>query len=637
MPHRLSVRRLLAAAILALALAAPTVTLARGWSVDTSADVRWLVTPQGEKFFSLGVNTTNGGSKADLALGTKAYHFTRFYPDLAAWGAKAQERLTAWGFNTAGGWSEPTAVMSLPLIPEIDLGRNAKLHWYDIFDPLMEATVDATAREIMGWTRGNPRVLGVFTDNEVGWWNAPLFAWHLERPWAIHSKRVLWKMLHERYQGKWNRLLEDFVPASEGLDSFEKLKEGGAALKLRPGGQGIRAVGQFTRLIAGRYYELVFRAMRKAAPEFLVVGDRLPLYYDQNAVLAQKGLVDVLSTNYNVDCEDGWVAPYYFEGLRELSPAPVLISEFFFAADENRSGNTNNGHLMHVATQAERARGAAAAVRNFAAFPNVAGVHWFQYNDEPTGGRGDGEDFNMGLVDIHDKPYERLTQALAQANAQAPALHAASRWAKAPEEGVSPVILRAAPGHSTTDGSLLDWKDKAATRLLGFKAPRPYVPFGDVHLAWTPEGLSFFTIAGNYVDLSLMDAANFPLSETFQLRFTVDAGAGPREFGVFLAPRPHSVWPGRYELTPQLWRCEKGRPVERVEEASLVKALDKPLPHIQVEGFLPAGLLGVQALEPGQKIRLGVAANNFYRELTMAWAGRTVVLGQALDNAGEKQ
>ena len=631
--------------LLILLLLVPSLSHARGWSTTTDANgVRWLVTPERAQFFSLGVNTIHPGSNDAKAQANQAYYFAHSYPDKKAWAEAAQSRLASWGFNTAGGWSDPTQDMSLPIIPEIDLGRNSKLHWYDIFDPAMQSTADEVAVEITAPYKDNPRILGYFTDNEVGWWNAPLFLWHLERGWAFSSKRELWRLLNDHYQGKWEKLLADFVPAP-GFDSFEQLKESGAALKLRPGGNGIKVIGEFTYMIARRYYELAYQAMRKAEPKALVVGDRLPLYYNQDAVLAQRGFVDVLSTNYNVDCEDGWVAPYYFEGLRELSSAPVLISEFFFAAQENRSGNANNGHLMHVKTQEQRARGASAALRNFASFPNVAAVHWFQFADEPTGGRSDGEDFNMGLVDIHDKPYELLTEAFTAATAGVPAIHAASRWERAPGKELETVLLRTARPKSVTDGSLLDWGDKRGTRLKGFAAPKPYVPFGDVHLAWGPEGLYFLNIAGNYVDLSLLDyQGEFPLSETYQIHIMADAGVGPRSFAVHLAPRPHSVWPGRYEITAQLWRYEDGKPVERLgmgqgagEAGQLVQALDKPLPHIQVEGLIPAKLLGVEKLEPGQKVALSIRATNFYRELTMTWTGREVVLGQAEDNAGATQ
>src|SRR5207249_2568346 len=172
-------------------------------------------------------------------------------------------------------------------------------------------------------------------------------------------------------------------------------------------------------MVAERYYRLVHDALRAADPEALIFGDRLPIYYDPAAVRAMAPWVDAIATNYNVDSPDGWIARYYFDGLRALGAGkPVLVSEWFFAANENRTGNRNNGHLMTVATQAERARGAAAAAARFGREPEIIGAHWFQYYDHPRGGRDDGEDYNFGLVDVDDRPYGRLVTALGEVNAR---------------------------------------------------------------------------------------------------------------------------------------------------------------------------------------------------------------------------
>ncbi|UCF39498.1 MAG: hypothetical protein JSU96_13690, partial [Acidobacteriota bacterium] len=40
------------------------------------------------------------------------------------------------------------------------------------------------------------------------------------------------------------------------------------------------------------------------------------------------------------------------------------------------------------------------------------GAHWFQWVDQPSTGRYDGENYNIGLVDVTDRPYEELTEAL---------------------------------------------------------------------------------------------------------------------------------------------------------------------------------------------------------------------------------
>lgn len=588
--------------------------LAGGFGLVRDQGVAWLTLPGGPRFFSIGADTVNGGDKS---VRDRGYFFEKYYPDRAAWAADTQKRLYAWGVNTRGGWSDPGRDMTLPLVPEIDLGRNSRLHWFDPFAPDALAITIARARALTAPYKDHPGVIGFFTDNEVGWWNAPLFRWYLGNEWALYTKQFLWRMIHDRYQGRWDRLLVDFVPG-EGIRSFEDLKRGGASLKLRPGGQGIHLIQAFTAACARRYYQLVHDALRTVAPDCLVMGDRLPLYYNQDAVLATRGLLDVLSTNYNVDTPDGWVAPYYFDGLARLATAPVLISEFFFAADENRSGNVNNGHLMHVATQDERARGAAAAVRHFAAFPNVVGVHWFQYYDEPSGGRGDGENFNMGLVDIHNQPYAKLLAALTPANAAAAAIHAASGARSAsPLPAVLPI--REAPGPLRADDkSLADWPDKAGTRLPWFTVPAPYVPFGDVHAAWRPEGLALFHLAQNYVNLDMLAYEGaFPLSETYQLHLEVDAGAGARHFALCLVPRPHPRYPGRFEIDPRLYLVRADGAYEPVAEPGLLQGLDKPLPHIALELFLPARLLGLARLAPGTPLSLRLWATTFYREMTM--------------------
>ena len=156
--------------------------------------------------------------------------------------------------------------------------------------------------------------------------------------------------------------------------------------QLRPGGEGIQVVRRWTGIVAEHYYRLLHDALREADPEALIFADRLQIYYDPDAIRPMAQYVDVIATNYDVDSPDGWIARYYFDGLQQLTGnKPMLISEWFFAAHENRSGNRNNGHLMTVSTQAERARGAAAAAQHFAMHPQIVGSHWFQYYDHPEG------------------------------------------------------------------------------------------------------------------------------------------------------------------------------------------------------------------------------------------------------------
>ena len=108
-----------------------------------------------------------------------------------------------------------------------------------------------------------------------------------------------------------------------------------------------------------------------------------------------------------------------------------MVTEFFSppkkiaAAIKTKQSNKypKPGHLMTVNTQAERASGVMNAIRNFARFPNVVGTHWFQYCDEPLGGREDGEDYNMGLIDLANRPYEEVTEVFRTWNPKLTEIH----------------------------------------------------------------------------------------------------------------------------------------------------------------------------------------------------------------------
>ena len=82
--------------------------------------------------------------------------------------------------------------------------------------------------------------------------------------------------------------------------------------QMRPGGHGIRAVRDWTGVVAHHYYRLAAAAIRAADPDALYFGDRLPIYYDPAAVRAMAPYVDAIATNYNVDSGDGWIARLFF-------------------------------------------------------------------------------------------------------------------------------------------------------------------------------------------------------------------------------------------------------------------------------------------------------------------------------------
>jgi hypothetical protein len=612
------------AALLFAAHPAPACTLDEApssrWTTETKDGVAWLVTPCAEPFLSRGVNVLDAGASG-AKLERPHYDWRGFAMSVPDWIDATKRRLAEWGFNSAGAWSLPPQELKLPTVINLELGRLARFHWYDPFDPAAAARVEEKAKELVAPFRGSPYRIGYFSDNEVGWWGGALFVFYSEQAPENHTKQRWVALLRQRYGDDWRRFTADFAPPP-GVGSWDELLEARKPTRLKPGGHGIAVVREWTGIVAERYYAVTEQAVRAADPEALFLGDRLPIYYDPVALAAEARHVDAISTNYNVDSPEGWIAPYYFDGIRRLTGGkPVLVSEWFYAARENRTGNRNNGHLMTVETQAERARGAAAAARRFAAIPELVGLHWFQYYDYPVGGRADREDYNFGLVDIRDRPYEELVAALGAANRDLPRVHAAARPMPRPAARDFAIPEAAIdPDHL----SLVDWP-KPLSLLPPLEAEPGEIPFGEAYLAWSPEGLALATIGQDYYDLDLLayDGA-FPLSEAYRIELDVDAGAGPRRFTLYFIP-PRTKERDHPPMAPEL--CE-GAAATRPDtscapvEGSWVRYFGADQPRISAEAMLPWPALGLTGPPADGRLKVEVTAGAWLGSRWMSLSGR---------------
>jgi hypothetical protein len=611
------------------------------WSIAATANGPLLLTPCGTPFFSLGVNIIDGGTEVRVD-SPRAYRWSRFAETRAGWAAAAGRRLLDWGFNTAGSWSVPPGEIGLPSTPEVELGHWQRVIWLDPFDPALPARLASAAAQVVAPYRGNPLRIGYFSDNEIGWWNGPLFMAYMAYPPENHTKRRLIDLVRAHYHDDWQAFAHDFV-AAPGATSFADLLASRTAPHLRPdGGGGIAIVRAWTAIVAAQYYKLMRDALHRADPDALYLGDRLPIYYDPDAVRAMAPYVDAISVNYNVDAADGWIAPYFFDGLRDLSGGkPVLITEWFYAANENRSGNLNRtgephtkadwrtsnnrnrtGHLMTVPTQAERARGAARAVLRLEAVPNAIGVHWFQYADEPPGGRVDGEDYDFGLVDVDDHPYERLVDALRGSNREIlQRLRQTLPDGKSPDAKTSPQLALPRAAIDPAEESLADWPKSAS--LLAMKAAPGEVNFGDVHLVWNERGLFLATISMDYYDPNLLSPVSaFPRSEAFRIAMGVDAGSGPKRIELRVVPTSVATTSdNETKLSFGVQTCwyqaaDSCTAVPGAIARYFGIALDQP--RVILKAFVPWSQLGVAGPPQDAGLRLALSVTAFYRSRWMS-------------------
>lgn len=68
--------------------------------------------------------------------------------------------------------------------------------------------------------------------------------------------------------------------------------------------------------------------------------------------------------------------------------------------------------LCAVGDQCARGRAYRRVVEGALRHPLFVGSHWFQYRDQPLVGRGDGENYQIGFVDVCDRPYPALIRAV---------------------------------------------------------------------------------------------------------------------------------------------------------------------------------------------------------------------------------
>jgi hypothetical protein len=87
---------------------------------------------------------------------------------------------------------------------------------------------------------------------------------------------------------------------------------------------------------------------------------------------------------------------------------PIMIGEYHCGALDRGLPATG---LKGVANQEERGVMWRYFVEKTAAHPYGVGAHWFQYNDQFCLGRYDGENYQIGMIDVCMQPHKELVEA----------------------------------------------------------------------------------------------------------------------------------------------------------------------------------------------------------------------------------
>jgi hypothetical protein len=199
-----------------------------------------------------------------------------------------------------------------------------------------------------------------------------------------------------------------------------------------------------------RYLEVINAAVRKHAPNHLNLGIRFGGNPHDDLVRVTRGF-DVFSINIYSYAP----ARTTLDRIYELTQRPILIGEFHIGAPERGLAPG----LVQAMNQEERAAAYRYYVEQCAAHPALVGTHWFQWLDQPVTGRNDGENYNIGFVDVTDQPYPEMVAAAKLTHARLLAVHRGEippvdrhPRASQADSGAVPVASSATPTSSAPSG-----------------------------------------------------------------------------------------------------------------------------------------------------------------------------------------
>ncbi len=462
-------------------------------------DGRWMFKASSGPFWSLATCCTGPGTTWDeYNPKNPSYAAHKLFPNSKAWVEHTLDTLHANGFNSIGGWSDTSLFQKygekkrLPYFEVLHLGAYDKAPWRDMFSKEHVQIIEKAAKDQIEKIKDDPYLVGYFSDNELGWWREALFVTYLGMESKEPGRKKFVDFVAKHYKNSWSAFQKDWTTKHSRFESID------GDIKLKSGGNGMSVVKNWQTFLTDHYYRQMRATIRKYDPNRLIMGDRYCQFYYPNVVESSTKHIDVVSTNYGADWNSGENTEYFLSALHQITKKPVLITEFYMAAMENRSGNMNSsGGFPVVQTQLERENSVRKYLADLGRRPYVLGAHWFQYWDEPTHGRGDGENYNMGLVDIHGKPYDGMMKVFKEFKPSTP-------WVPEYKHTLP------APGQDSEKG-LKHWP-KAEALIK----PGPEAPFGDLYVFATKDHLTIGLASMGFTDEALYPDKKIPEGDRTQ-------------------------------------------------------------------------------------------------------------------------
>jgi hypothetical protein len=355
----------------------------------------WFVDPDGHLFLSVGSDVTrpdmitrttdrqaffkelpavspNRNREGDAGASFLTWNISRRFGDLwqERWNEFTIRRMDDWGLNTVANWSDSRLwdTGKKPYVIPLSSWQTeiSYLGLPDVYSDRFAALVDERARQQCQPRKDDPWLLGYFLANE------PPFP----------QKELL--TIELILAGPDSATKAELVKFLSAGDTEERRKE-------------------FIASAFDRYIQATSQAVKKYDPNHLNLGMRSGGQPTEAEIRVSRAF-DV----YSVNIYDYEISRERIEQITAATGKPVLIGEFHFGTP----GRGLAASLVQVRDYRERGVAYRYYVEQGFSMPELIGAHWFQWADQPCTGRFDGENYNIGLVDVTDRPYPELIAAL---------------------------------------------------------------------------------------------------------------------------------------------------------------------------------------------------------------------------------
>lgn len=324
------------------------------------------------------------------------------------WAKIAIDQLKRLCFNTVGNWSEweYASKASFPYVRPMHFRaqrtKNIFRDFPDVYHPDFAKDASDYA-QVLSNSVDDPAFIGYFMMNEPTW----AFANELPAVGMLYNipecetRTEFARILKEKYES------DEKLSASWGENvSFEKIKKG--KWKREFTSTAIKDLESFSEAMVKKYFGDLSDACRQVDPNHLNLGIRYQGVPPHWAVAGMKSF-DVFSMNNYREK----VPMQESKEIHDLLQMPIIIGEWHFGALD--VGLPASG-IGHVKTQEDRGKAYRVYFEDAAANPYCVGVHWFVLYDQSALGRFDGENYNIGFLDICNQPHEPLCNAALQSH-----------------------------------------------------------------------------------------------------------------------------------------------------------------------------------------------------------------------------